>query len=80
MIPDGVETIWEKAFYDCADLASVVIPDSVREIKSGAFLGCLSLREVTVPRDAKIAVAKSHPRPDLRVLPAFGMTPKITRK
>ena len=39
-IPDGVTSIRNKAFKDCAFLTSVEIPSSVTSIGKNAFLGC----------------------------------------
>ena len=42
VIPEGIRTIREKAFYGCLNLCELAIPDSVTEIESGAF-ECSSL-------------------------------------
>lgn len=45
-IPDGVTTIANDSFCDCADLFSVTIPVSVTEIGDWAFANCENLTEV----------------------------------
>ena len=42
---DGVETIGEKAFYNCTAIASLTIPDSVKSIGLGAFAAEMALEE-----------------------------------
>ena len=47
VIPDGVVTIGDYAFYSLTELTSVDFPGSVREIGSYAFYGCSGLNSVT---------------------------------
>ena len=48
IIPNGVTTIKQHAFYDCSSLKSVAIPSSVTSIGHDAFLGCSSLTKVNI--------------------------------
>lgn len=48
-IPNGIETIGERAFAFIENLTSVTIPNSVTHIAKTAFYGCKSLRSVTLP-------------------------------
>ena len=48
VIPDGVSTIKQFAFYGYWGLASVTIPNSVTSIGIGAFGWCLDLTSVTI--------------------------------
>ena len=43
-IPDSVTSIGDYVFYNCSNLASVVIGDSVSSISSSAFNGCSNLQ------------------------------------
>jgi hypothetical protein len=47
VIPNGVVTIGENAFYQ-ADVTDVVIPSSVQTVNSNAFASCSKLKTITV--------------------------------
>lgn len=53
VIPYGVKKIGNRAFYECADMTSVVIPDSVTSIGESAFLNCRELTSVSIPDSVK---------------------------
>jgi len=46
VIPEGVTSIGEKAFYNCTSLTSITIPSSVTSIGYSAFSSCHHLVEV----------------------------------
>lgn len=48
-LPQNLETIKSKAFYNCSSLASIIIPEGVTEIRASAFSHCSSLVEITIP-------------------------------
>jgi len=50
-IPDGVTSIGNSAFEDCAKFTNVNIPDSVTRIGDKAFYNCNSLDNVTIPNN-----------------------------
>ena len=49
VIPEGVESINNYAFFNCSSLASLTIPDSVTSIGDSAFSGCSSLTNIMIP-------------------------------
>jgi len=48
-IMNGVNTIGNYAFWECASLTSITIPNSITSICDGAFAFCNSLTSVTIP-------------------------------
>ena len=48
IIPDGVTTIGNYAFYNCSGLTSVNIPNSVTAIGNKAFYDCFGLKSVHI--------------------------------
>ena len=49
IIPDGVDNIAEKAFWNCKRLTSIIIPNSVKNIGNWAFYNCSGLTYVDIP-------------------------------
>ena len=49
VVPGGVTSIGNNAFYNCTSLTSVTIPDSVTSIGTRAFYDCSSLTSVVIP-------------------------------
>ena len=49
VIPNGVTSIGNYAFYNCSSLTSITIPNSVTSIGWSAFYGCSGLKKVIVP-------------------------------
>ena len=47
---DGLESIGEKAFYNCSELQSIKVPDGVSHIGGAAFAYCLQLTSVFIPK------------------------------
>ena len=48
-IPDGVTSIYERAFSDCTSLKRITIPDGMSTIGGNSFFGCANLTSVTIP-------------------------------
>ena len=49
VIKEGTKWIGENAFYECKNLASIVIPKSLISIGNKAFSGCSSLTSIDIP-------------------------------
>lgn len=49
VIPEGITSIGNNAFYNCTSLTSVTIPDSVTSIGDMVFSRCTSLTSITIP-------------------------------
>ena len=49
IIPEGVTTIGERAFYECVHLTEVILPESARFIERRAFGYCRALTTISVP-------------------------------
>ncbi|MBQ2778738.1 MAG: leucine-rich repeat domain-containing protein, partial [Bacteroidaceae bacterium] len=54
VIPNGVTTIVDMAFFGCTSLTSIEIPNSVTKIRSYAFYGCSSLESIEIPEGVTI--------------------------
>ncbi len=48
-IPNGIETIENRAFIGCNNLTEIVIPNSVKHIGYGCLKECNNLSKVTIP-------------------------------
>ncbi len=55
VIPEGVTSIPNYAFYGWKGLTSVTIPDSITSIGYSAFFGCSGITDITVP-DSVISI------------------------
>lgn len=53
IIPDGIKTIADDAFFGCVGLTSIIIPNSVTSIGHRAFSGCKKLTSITLPNNIR---------------------------
>ena len=49
VIPKGVTSIANRAFFGCSSLTSITIPEGVKSIGNSAFNSCRSLTSITIP-------------------------------
>ena len=54
IIPDGITTIEEWAFFKCEEVETITFPKSVKIIKKRAFADCWKLRHIDFPDDIEI--------------------------
>ena len=50
ILPESIEEIGERAFYNCRKLRRVVLPGSLRTIGDSAFSNCVLLTEINLPK------------------------------
>lgn len=55
IIPDGVTSIGEHAFYNCKNITSISIPEGLESIGREAFGCCTNLKSVMIPTTLKKA-------------------------
>ena len=53
VIPDGITSIKDFAFYNCTHLTSVVIPNGVTSIGGCAFADCVNISSIEIPSSVK---------------------------
>ena len=49
ILENGIQSIGEYAFYQCANLKSIHIPQTMRSLKWGAFKDCTGITELSIP-------------------------------
>lgn len=49
ILPWGLNTIGDDAFYGCRQLRKIFIPNTVKNIKNGAFTRCIALTSISIP-------------------------------
>jgi len=54
VIPEGIVSIGECAFFRCKNLTSITIPNSVKRIGNRAFYYCNGLTSITIPDSVKV--------------------------
>ena len=59
IFPDGITSIDDNAFQNCAKLSSIIIPDSIVSVSSNAFLSCPATRYCTINTNGSKALSKA---------------------
>lgn len=58
IIPEGITSVGDYVFYNCANLNSIKFSDSVTEIGAYAFNNCSNLKEVGLP-NSEVSIGKN---------------------
>jgi len=59
IIPEGVETIGNRAFANCSNLTNVVFPSSLKTVQLVVFISCENLVNVTLGNATNWQVSKT---------------------
>ena len=51
VVPEGIEKICARAFYDNKHVKKVILPSTLKFIMMSAFSGCTNLREIVLPNN-----------------------------
>lgn len=54
VVPEGVTTIGEAAFFGCNEIQSIRLPKSITKIEQWAFADCFSLKELIIPNTISV--------------------------
>ena len=54
VVPEGITTIENGAFYDCPHITKMTLPESITAIGHAAFHGCKNLTEINIPQGVKL--------------------------
>lgn len=49
VVPKGVSSIGERAFFECIRMKEIQLPDSIKTIGESAFCGCRALEGISIP-------------------------------
>ena len=53
VIPDGVKSIGDWAFFGCSSLTSITLPRDITTIGESMFFGCYRLEKINIPAKVK---------------------------
>lgn len=53
LLPNSIERIGSRAFFECKNLKTINIPKNITEINDSAFEYCLSLKRIRFPKNTK---------------------------
>ena len=68
VVPQGVKTIADRAFFDCSFLQNISLPEGLQTIGDAAFANCSSLASLVVPSTVRLIADKAFEKCPAKLL------------
>jgi hypothetical protein len=77
LIPSGVVSLGESAFWDCKKIREISVPSTVRTIFDGCFKDCSSLQTVSFQEPSSVSKIKAQAFAGCKSLKSFAFPDKV---